>query len=158
MAASPALVQAQLALGTSQRGLGERLGVSRRTVVRWSSGGGWRNAYTTGKLAALLYPVDPALAASFAAIGGHTLVSLGLEPSVPPTRVAVPPSRAIDVVVCAAADACDGSPRAARAALLAAVRAAKDVGLDLAGIEAALSPPSRPSPRRSGGKEPASTK
>jgi hypothetical protein len=58
--------------------------------------------------------------------------------------------RAIDVVVCAAAEAIDGTPRTARAALLAGVRAAKEMSLDLDAIEAALAPTpaARPARRR----------
>jgi hypothetical protein len=148
MASLPTLYDAQVALDTVQEGLGEMLGVSRRTIVRWTDNGGWKHATTTAQLARLVFPKDPALAARFAAVGGHTLESLGLvvprpPPPPPPAPVAkpAPMPRAIDVVVCAAADAVDGTPRAARVALLAAVRAAREMGLDLLALEAALAPP-----------------
>jgi hypothetical protein len=156
------LYHAQVALHTTQEGLGELLGVSRRTIVRWTATGGYEDFPTLRKLATLVYPNDPELAGMFAARCGHTLETLGIRKPPPPQPPPPPPEppkkepmpRAIDVVVCAAAEAIDGTPRTARAALLAGVRAAKEMSLDLDAIEAALAPapaarPARGAKRRS---------
>lgn len=136
----PTLWDAQVALHTgSQEKLGRLIGVSRRTISRW---GIHYPSHAAIDLAKVLYPVDPELSARFAATAGMTPEALGLVPP-PPPALATPPRkepmpRAIDVVVCAAADAIEGTPRTARTALLAAVRAAREMGMELADVEAAL--------------------
>ena len=139
----PSLVEAQLALHATQAELGAMLGVSAKTISRWTAQGGWQHASNTRDLARLLYPVDAGLSSQFAAMSGDTLESLGL---VVPKRA--PPPTAIDAVVLAAADAFDGSPRQARAALLAAVRAMKANEVDVDALESALAPTPAPAKRR----------
>ena len=57
----------------------------------------------------------------------------------------------VDVVVCAAAEALDVSPRAVRPALLAAFQRAREAGLTLEQVEKALSPEVKdPAPRSRG--------
>jgi len=91
-----------------------------------------------------LYPVDPALAAEVAEAGETTLIALGLEK--PPTPL--PPDRIVDSVVCAAADAMEALPRLVRPGLLAAVVRARELGIGLETIEAALTPPESAAPPR----------
>jgi len=135
---------AALAIGESQEGLGKLLGASRRTVSRWMSRGrGALTAEESATLARAVYPHDPALAARIVATRGDTLEDAGVVPARPVVAPAPlpPPAYLVDVVVCAAAEALDASPRAVRPALLAAVRSARAIGLDLEAIENALGPP-----------------
>jgi transcriptional regulator with XRE-family HTH domain len=115
----------------SQGGLATLLGVSRRTISRWTSGGGVLGPHHGEALARALYPVDRELARQAAARGGHTVESLGLVASAPSPRVA-------QIVLCAAAEAMDASPRAVRPALLAAFRAAREEGFTLEAVERSL--------------------
>jgi len=136
-----ALVQsAKLRLRLNQKEFGTKLGSSKRTVSRWGSG----SMPTFGhliKLARLVDPVDRALAASLAAVAGETLESLGIvAPAPPPPRPPPPlPGRLIvHAVICAAADALQATPAAARPAVLAAFRMAKELGMSVEDVERAL--------------------
>jgi hypothetical protein len=60
----------------------------------------------------------------------------------------------VEVVVCAAAEALDVSPRVVRPALLAAFKSARAVGLDLETMEKALTPRSPPAPASADPKGP----
>ena len=148
------LVNAGFALGLSQGALGHRLGVSRRTMSRWVHGT-TLSAHHAAQLATLVHPADPTLAARVAALHGETLESLGLEkppaPPPPPPAPPEPPAHMVDVVVCAAAEALDVSPRAVRGALLAAFRRAREAGLTIEQVERLLTPapPPRPVNKRS---------
>jgi transcriptional regulator with XRE-family HTH domain len=134
----------------SQRGLGELLGASRRTVQRWDSGRGGPSAGQLAHLAAAVHPRDASLAAKIAAAAGTSLEQLGLvrpAPSVAPPPVVKalavpppsPPAHLTDAVVCAAAEALNAPPPAVRPVLLAAFRRAREVGLRVEDVERALS-------------------
>ena len=73
------LVRARQALGWNQRELGERLGSSHRTAVRWEGGHSHFSASYAAKLVKLVYPIDRDLAWEIATISGLTLIGLGLE-------------------------------------------------------------------------------
>jgi|HubBroStandDraft_1064217.scaffolds.fasta_scaffold64436_1 hypothetical protein len=146
------LTLASRALGTNQRGLAELLGLSRRTISRWVRAG---NALATpahiDTLARAVHAHDPALAARIVAVRGATLVDAGIVPPEPapaplPPPPAPPAPYLVDVVVCAAAEALDVSPRVVRSALLAAFQRARAVGLDVAALESSLAKPARPEP------------
>jgi transcriptional regulator with XRE-family HTH domain len=145
------LVYAGQALKMGQARLGERLGVSRRTVNRWTAHGITFSPGQASRLAALVHPANRALAARIAATQGETLESLGLEkpapPAPPPAPPPEPPRYAVDVVVCAAAEALDVSPRAVRPALLAAFQRAREAGLTIEHVEKALTPPTKATTR-----------
>ena len=146
------LVQAQWALSKNQRTLGEMLGVSRRTVVRWTRGGG--TTLPPSRLLTLaraLHSVDAALAEKIALGHGQTLAGLGIAVQAPEVDVGAD-ARLAEVVVCAAADALDAPPRAVRPALLAALESARQVGLSAESLEKALRARVAPSPPRSKGK------
>jgi hypothetical protein len=149
-----ALVQRTgVTLGMFHGELADHLGVSRRTVSRWAHDGAHLTHDQVAKLAELAYEHDPSLAAEIAAAVGETLVTLGVEviavPEAPPPpspslpAVAAAPRVAlqnlVDAVVCAAAEALDVSPRVVRPGLLAAIRCAREVGLTVEEMEAALS-------------------
>jgi hypothetical protein len=128
----------------TQGEMAKYLGISRRTVNRWGSRGVGLAPFQAHDLARLVHPRDAALAAKLAAAGGATLESLGLEKKEPPPPPPDPPRHLVDVVVCAAADALDISPRQVRAALLAAFRRAREAGLTVENVEKALSPEPTP--------------
>jgi len=150
----PIVVRARMALGWTQRELGENLGGSHRTATRWESGAAHFDVGTAAKLAAHVYSRDPGIAAELAAAIGQTLVSLGVEapppPPLPPAPVHVaipaPAARAarptqevvrdlLDAIVCSVADAQDVAPRMVRPLVLLTLRRALEVGLD---VESAL--------------------
>jgi hypothetical protein len=144
------LTLAQQALGLTQEELGELVGVSRRTVSRWLSDGTVLTDSQGSTLARAVYPANASLAAQIAASGGTTLERLGIvQPPKPvePPKPPPPPPRLVEVVVCAAAEALDASPRTVRPAVIAAFEAARDVGLDVEGVVRSLRP-REPSPRR----------
>jgi hypothetical protein len=110
-----------LAIGAGPAELAKHFDASRRSVSRWIAEGTLLSREKLTMLTELAYERDPALAREIAAAVGETLVSLGVEAaSSGPTQAALPVSRLVDVVVCAAAEAMDASPRAIRPALLAA--------------------------------------
>jgi hypothetical protein len=139
------------ALGTTQAGLAERMGVSRRTAQRWARFS--VPDFYLPRLAKLVHPHDPDLAAEMAASLGATLESLGVVP--PPAPVPLAPAPAptppppsdgvVDAVVCAASDAMNALPRDVRAGLLAAFTRAREIGVDIPMVErvlrAQLAPP-----------------
>jgi len=137
-------------LGTNQRGLADLLGLSRRTISRWvKHGHPVASPARIDTLARAVHAHDPALAARIVAVRGATLVDAGIaRPEPPPAPPAPPPPYLVDVVVCAAAEALDVSPRVVRPALLAAFQRARAVGLDVAALESSLSKPSPPEPPR----------
>ena len=111
--------------------------MSPRTIQRWIA---HRSSPVTTQqltIARALYPLDPELAAQFAQAGGETLESLGLAPRrlLAAAKVSVPLRRAVDAVVYAAAEAGELPARAARQAVLAALRCMIDTGL---AVETAL--------------------
>jgi hypothetical protein len=122
---SELFVRATLALG-GQKYVGEVLGVSRRTVNRW----GPKSAMTPGNarlLAVALAPTKFALAAELATFAGTTLRDLGvvvkgMESPAPAAATSDPATKRhlVQSVLCAAAEALDASPRAARPVVLAA--------------------------------------
>jgi hypothetical protein len=151
----------RIALRTTQVGLGAMFGVSRRTAQRWSDRG--FPSTQLPKLASLVHPLDPKLAAAIAAAAGTTLEALGIvrpEPAPPPPLLPPPapplPDSVVDAVVCAAAEAMDTMPRHARAGVHAAFARAKELGVDVAFVErvlrAQLPPPAPGTP-----DEPATT-
>jgi transcriptional regulator with XRE-family HTH domain len=131
------LVLALDALGITQGQLGDLLGVSRRTISRWTSGGTVLSDKEVATLARAVYPKNASLAAQVAAYGRTTLEQLGIvqppKPALPPPPPP-PPPRLVDVVVYAAADALDASPRSVRRAVIAAFEAALEVGLDVKAV------------------------
>jgi hypothetical protein len=130
-------VNASLALGGQGR-LGAILGVSRRTVNRWDKA----HALDVEKaklLAKAVHAHDPALAAELAEFGGVALWELGLGVK-PKDPFSPKKSHVVESVLCAAAEAFDASPRAVRAALLAAFERAHAMQLDVPTVIEGLKP------------------
>jgi transcriptional regulator with XRE-family HTH domain len=145
------------ALGLSQRELGAQLGSSLRTAQRWATGRAQPSADQLKKLAALVHPRNPTLAAEIAAAVHETLESLGLVlPPSPPEPVVVvepvvkgPPETPgdlvpllVEAVVAAAAEALDQMPRVVRPAVTAAFVRAQAARLSVADVVAVLDPAS----------------
>lgn len=137
-------------LRTSLTEVGRGIGVSRRTLTRWKRNPRCMIPLHLQRLARLVHPTDPVLAAQIAAVDGKTLADLGLaaplagtaptEASVAGAREVDPKQHLVDAIVCAAAEALDASPRAVRPALVAAFRRARETGLSLADVESRLEP------------------
>ncbi|MGA2448776.1 MAG: helix-turn-helix domain-containing protein [Polyangiaceae bacterium] len=140
------LTDARRQLRMSQREFGPALGASHRTANRWDAGKASPAARNLQRLAELLAPVNPALATEAAAHIGQTLESLGLvSPSseagaAAQSGLAGPAKDLVDIVLCAAAEAADTSPRAMRSLLYVAFRRARQVGLTTEQLEQALAP------------------
>jgi len=127
------------ALFMTQADLGAFLGVSRRTAQRIAAGRSSVGADGWAKLAQAIHPRNPPLASEVAARGGQTLATLGLFIAQPDPRIA-------DGVVYAAAEEMDVSPRAIRPALRAAFRRARELGLSVETLAAALEEAKAPEP------------
>jgi len=133
----PLLVAAQSALQESQAGLGSVMGVSRKTIGWWQSGRTMPAPFQVQALARVVHAVNPALAGKLAAASDTTLAALGLDdPASDAPQVPLGPRALGDLLVCAATEAYGPGPRAMRAALLAALARAKELGL---GVEQASS-------------------
>jgi hypothetical protein len=122
----------RVALRTTQAGLGEMLGISRRTAQRWTRHQAPASVWP--QLARLVHPNDPQLAAELAAAAGTTLEALGLVDAAP----SGPADGVVDAVVCAAADAMAMVPRDVRVGLHAAFARAKDLRVTVEMLERAL--------------------
>ncbi len=152
------LTRAKLALHMSQQEVGELLGFSRRTILRWEAGRNGPTIEGWHTLARHAYPINRAMAEEIARETGETLVSLGLEmpppPDPPPPSPPQAPPRPVpslndlaDSVVCAAAEAASTTPQAMRPAILAAFDRAASVGLTLDEVREALRPAKASRPR-----------
>jgi hypothetical protein len=145
----------------TQREFADAVGSSLRTVARWEDGKSSAFGTQYHRLAALLYPLDPAMARDAARAGGTTLEQLGIVapappiesvvaiPVAPPAPTVAPPAPTtppapplpvrllVDAVVCSVAAALEtaaGAPVTlahARAATAAALTSARDLRLDL---------------------------
>ncbi|HEY6459291.1 MAG TPA: helix-turn-helix transcriptional regulator [Polyangiaceae bacterium] len=146
------LVRTMAVLGVNQQGLAELIGISRRTIIRWSGKGSGPTYEQWVTLARHAYAKDPALARAIATELDKTLVLLGIEPPPPPPAPPAappgPPPRPVpplpdlvDSVVCAAAEAMAVTPQSVRPALVAAFERAASVGLTMEEVRAALRPP-----------------
>lgn len=129
-------------LGMSQVGLARAVGASPRSGQRWVAGQSRPRRAQLVALVRLLAPVDRELAELVAVQAGVTLAP---PPPMPPTPAALPSQAALvarataDAIVCAAADAIDLAPRLVRVALAAALARARELGVDPAALEGALS-------------------
>jgi hypothetical protein len=141
------LVDTKHALGLTDEALGNMLGWSRRTTLRrWHA----PNTIETAKfsiLAKAVFPLNQDLAARLASAAGSDLESLGLVTKPTPSHSASPTpppdARLVDAVLCAASEALNASPAVVRPALLIAMRRIRELGLDLATMEAGLTPASK---------------
>jgi transcriptional regulator with XRE-family HTH domain len=135
------LTRARQVLGMTQEQFGTTLGTSKRTVQRWDAGQAVPLPEELHTLARLVYPTDRALATQIAKETGATLENLGIVAPAPSPRAAPPTHLMVESVVCAAAEALETKPAAAREALRAALGRARAMGLTVEEIDEALSPP-----------------
>ena len=134
------LTRSRQALGMTQEQFGTTLGASKRTAQRWDAGQAAPLPEDLHKLARLVCPIDRSLAAQIAKETGETLESLGIVAAAPPPRALPPTHLMVESVVCAAAEALETRPPAARDALRAAFGRARAMGLTVDEIDDALSP------------------
>jgi transcriptional regulator with XRE-family HTH domain len=136
---------ARAALSMTRQEFAARLDSSFTTVGRWERGHSTPSDAQFVRMARLLYTVDRDVAEQAASMAGQTLVSLGVEqppsaapPPAPTPRASPPAVDLTDIVVCAAAEACRGTPADLRAPLLAAFRKARELGLYYDEVESSL--------------------
>ena len=132
--------------------IGRHAGVSGRTVQRWVAGQSHPIGTNFHRLAAVVHPRDPVLAADIAAFCGTTLEALGVvrpEPTAAPALAPARPTAAhAETVVYAAAEAMDVSPRAIRPALAAAFARAAELGFTASDFALVLAEkPAKPAPK-----------
>jgi hypothetical protein len=137
----------QKTLHMSQKQLGELMGCSSRTIIRYYAGGGTLLPPTYEKLARACHPHDRAFAAELASRAGKTLVEMGLErPPAPPPPPPVParplptPRHLVDSIVCVAAEATQMAPQAMRPALMAAFERVVALGMTAEEVLGAMAP------------------
>jgi len=128
------LVHCQLALGLTQKGLGDLLGRDRRTIQRWQTSGFELMPDQAQTLADALQPVRPDLAEQVLELGRKTAILAGMTP---PQIPATP--EMIDAILRAAADAGGTSPEAIRSAVAAAFLRAEEAGVEVRAVVAGLS-------------------
>jgi len=141
----PLLGRVRSALICSQRRLGDALGISKRTVLRWEGGQSTPSAVKVAAMARLVYARDKGLARELAAAVGKSLADLGIEAPALPSPAQSGPSRPptpylVDSVVCIAAEAASLLPQAMRAPLLVAVERMVALELSPADVVEALKP------------------
>ena len=124
------LVHCQIALGLTQKELGDLLGRDRRTIQRWQRRGPDLMPDQVQTLASALQPVRPDLAEQVLELG-RTLGILS-PPAIPAT------AEVIDAILQAAADAGGTSPEAIRPAVTAALMKAQEAGVEVGAIVAGL--------------------
>jgi hypothetical protein len=145
------LKMAQNELVVTQSELGARIGVSKRTIIRWGNRGSTPAPFHVEAMADLVRANgNDDLADSLLEEAGLPIPEppvVPAEPAVPPAAVTAPlgppgspPQALVDAVVCAAADAGDLTPRATRLALRAALLRATELGVALDALADALAP------------------
>jgi DNA-binding XRE family transcriptional regulator len=132
-------------LGLTQLELGHKLGVSRRTIIRWSVNSTRPAPFQVEELAALVRAEgNDDLADSLLEAEDLPLPQPRVElpaPRVvvePPPPAGPAPQHALDAVIYAASDAADLAPRTARIVLRAALQRAKELGVSADAIVEAL--------------------
>jgi transcriptional regulator with XRE-family HTH domain len=139
------VVHVSRVLGLNQRQLGELLGVSLRTVARWTARQSYPSPTNFHAMARAVFPRDASLAVQLATSGGTTLEELGVQQASVAARTggasSIPDALLVESIVCAAATAMDASPRALRPALAAAFDRARTLRLTVESIDAVLRDP-----------------
>ena len=146
----PLIGRVRSAFMCSQRQLGEALGISKRTVLRWEGGSTTPTDFQVAAMARLVYPKDRETARQLAAALGKSLVDLDIEAPPPPLPLPAPagpkrpsPPYLVDSVVCVASEAASMLPQAMRPALLAAFERLVALELSPADVVEALKPASK---------------
>jgi hypothetical protein len=153
---TPLIGRVRLALGLTQKELGEMFHASMRTAHRWEGGEAYPDVEQVLKLARAVFPRDAQLAAELAQEAGTTLQAMGLALTPPPPPAAVAPappprpfppvSLMIDSIVLAAVDAAEGltaipsTRQSVRDILRAGFSRAHGLGLTIEEVSLALEP------------------
>ena len=129
----------------SQTELAEALGSSRRTIIRRELGQSSPVDFELRQFADLVRLEDADLADEMLAAGGlQEPIAAPIAPAAPDEPVpaaitpALPAEYRIDAILCAAADAIDAVPRDVKPAIVAAFVRAKQMGLSIEEVVAAL--------------------
>jgi transcriptional regulator with XRE-family HTH domain len=153
---TPLVGRVRIALGLTQKQLGEMFQVSMRTAHRWEGGQAYPDVDQVKQLARAVFPTDPRLAADLAREAGTTPQTMGLVPApmVVPAEAAAPvaprpfPPLAlmIDSILLAAVDAANGQTtapvtrQAVRDILRAGFSRARGLGLTIDEVDDELRP------------------
>jgi DNA-binding XRE family transcriptional regulator len=139
------LRMAQHETETTQYELGEKLGVSRRTIIRWGRNATSPAPFQVQQLADLVRATgnddlaDALLEAANLPIPEPPVqVVEAPSPAPSPEPVGPPPQHLMDAVIYAAADAADLAPRKTRLALRAALLRARELGVTAEAMVEAL--------------------
>jgi hypothetical protein len=124
------MVQCQIALGLTQKAMGELLGKDRRTIQRWQDRGCTLMPDDAETLAKALRPEHPDLADAVLALGHETAKILGMAPAVTP--------EVIEEILQTAAEAGGVSADTLRAALTAAFVKVVQDGFDIRAVVAGM--------------------
>jgi transcriptional regulator with XRE-family HTH domain len=132
------LFEARRALHMSRQQVGDAIGWSLRTIVRWESGKTDVYSPSLLKLVPLVHPIDVKLAEELAQAGGMTLAQMGIGAQAAPPEPPISPLHLADSIVCVAADALKAAPEAARPAVLASFRRARELRMSVHEVEHAM--------------------
>jgi transcriptional regulator with XRE-family HTH domain len=153
---TPLVGRVRIALGMTQKQLGEMFQVSMRTAHRWEGGQAYPDVDQVQRLARAVFPTDKKLAADLAQEAGTTLQTMGLVPAPMAVLAGAPPPLAprpfppiglmIDSILLAAVDAADGQTtapltrQAVRDILRAGFSRARGLGLTIDEVDDELRP------------------
>jgi transcriptional regulator with XRE-family HTH domain len=157
---TPLVGRARIALGLTQRQLGEMFRTSMRTAHRWEGGKAYPDVDQVQKLARAVFAADEKLAGELAQEAGTTLQDMGLiatpkpesaaAASPPPPRPFPPIALMIDSILLAAVEAAEGQPaalstrEAVREILRAGFSRTRGLGLRIEEVDDALTSPMAP--------------
>jgi transcriptional regulator with XRE-family HTH domain len=136
------IIECRMALGLSQKQLGDLVGCAKRTIQRWEDRGAILIPSEVEPLVRALCSVRLDLAERLATSIGTSLEALGIDASLAsPAPASFDP---IDSVVRVATEAVGVTPDAIRPALTAAFVRAAELGLDVQAVARALSQRDKP--------------
>jgi len=150
---TPLVGRARIALGLTQKQLGEMFRASMRTAHRWEGGQAFPDVGQVEKLARAVFPVDAQLAEDLAREAGTTLQDMGLvatsngapavAPGLPAPRPFPPIPLMVDSILLAAVGAAEGQGTAqptqgVRDILRAGFARARGLGLTVEEVDDAL--------------------
>ena len=125
------VARAHGAVGGSQKDFAAKLGASRRTFTRWIAGESSPSWEQLVEIVRMVHPVDAVLAVHIAGNMEETLESLGV------TALAIPPPSLVEVVSAVAES--KGLPASGvRAAIVAVLARANELGLGIEDVSDAL--------------------
>jgi DNA-binding XRE family transcriptional regulator len=133
------MIECRMALGLTQKEMGNLVGKTKRTVQRWEDRGALLIAAEVAALVQALRPVRPDLAERIAAILDQSRAEIGL-PALAHGTIDATKADPIEAVVAAAARAIGVTPQAVRPAVAAAFARAVEEGLDVHTVNERLKP------------------